>query len=157
MRNKNFITTAKSYQLVMASLCLALALVLPLKATQFGSDALSAGDAGTQARAELARIPTDRIARVKDTRQREALQRVVTALQAVANNKSQDRVVPLLNEVDRSMDNLMAAPNPTKGSHECFSSVGSDFKSCQTSCKGKGKKFCGCLAAAILDTLKCIV
>ncbi|MEP7342730.1 MAG: hypothetical protein ABI977_33685 [Acidobacteriota bacterium] len=107
-----------------------------------------------EARQELSKIPTDRIARIKDANQRAAFQRVVTSLQAVANNKSQAREAGLINQVDQA---LSAALNPTQGTHGCFSSVGSDFKSCQGDCKGKGKKFCGCLAAAIVDGVKCLL
>jgi len=107
-----------------------------------------------EAREELAKIPTDRIARIKDAELRAAFQRVVTSLQAVANNKSQPREAALINQVDQA---LSAALHPTKGSHECFSTVGSDYKKCQSGCGAKGKRFCGCLAAAILDGIKCIV
>ena len=108
----------------------------------------------TEARQELAKIPTDRIARIQDAGQREAFQRVVTSLQAVANNKSQAREAGLFNQVDQA---LSAALHPSKGSHQCFSTAGSDFKSCQSECKGKGKRLCGCLAAAIVDGIKCLV
>ena len=107
-----------------------------------------------EARQELSKIPTDRIARIKDAGQREAFQRVVTSLQAVVNNKSQAREAALINQVDLA---LSAALNPSKGSHECFSGVGGDYKKCQSACGAKGKRFCGCLAAAILDGIKCVL
>ena len=107
-----------------------------------------------EAREELAKIPTDRIARIKDANQRAAFQRVVTSLQAVVNNKSQAREAGLINQVDQA---LSAALNPSKGSHGCFTTAGSDYKSCQGACGAKGKKFCGCLAAAVLDGLKCLI
>jgi hypothetical protein len=110
----------------------------------------------TEARQELSKIPTDRIGRIKDARQREAVQRVVTSLQAVANNKTQSREAALVAEVDRSFNAFAAAVKPT-AANGCFSGVNDDRLKCQASCKQSGKKFCGCLAIAIADGILCII
>ena len=86
---------------------------------------------------------------------REAAQRLVASLQAVANNKTAARENALNEAVERNHENLKLVL-PTTPAAGCISEGVDQFKGCQQNCKNSGKRFCGCLIIAAADTLICI-
>lgn len=107
------------------------------------------------ARREVARVPTARIARIKEPKVREAAQRLLSSMQAVANNQTAAREAALIEAAERNHAalKLTLGQTPAEG---CISDGVSQYQSCKTSCKNSGKKFCGCLIIAAADTLICI-
>jgi hypothetical protein len=102
-------------------------------------------------------MPTDQIARLRDARGRDAFNYVVSTVQAVADNRSVADEAALLEQTDSSIDNLTGVLVPIYGAHGCISNVISDCGGCRAQCQAQGKKFCGCVAGAIIDGLLCVV
>jgi hypothetical protein len=161
MQTTKFVRTSKTFKLAAAALLVAL-----VSGGLYGTGALGHVDARAQtaplasaleAQEELRLMPTDRIASLRDARDRDAFNYAVSTVEAVANNRSLADEAALLDAADCSIDNLTGVLIPIHGSHACFTAVGTDYKKCQTGCKGTGKKFCGCFAAAVLDTLQCLL
>ena len=107
------------------------------------------------ARREAARVPTARIARIKEAKVREAAQRLLSSMQAVANNKTAAREEALLEAVERNHSTLKLTlkQTPAEG---CISDAAGGAKTCKENCKNSGKRFCGCVAIAAADALLCI-
>ena len=94
------------------------------------------------AKRALTELGSNDFARVKDARMRAAGLRAVAALKALANNNSRAREATLVAQLDRSVLNLKALPQPAGLSlQECDKS----YETCMELCKETGGdcKLCG--------------
>ena len=99
-------------------------------------------ETASAAKRALAELGSNDFARATDARMRSAALRAVAALKAVANNRSKAREATLVAQLDRSILNLKALPQPAAmGLQECDSS----YSTCIELCKETGGdcKLCG--------------
>ncbi len=128
MQNNYSTKIAKNFKLALATMLVAL---VGLQAFTMGSARSFAAPqakpaqtgelpSATEAKRALARISSANIAKIKDARQRDAVQRGYDAIKAVANNNSKEREAALIADVHRTALVLRGLPQP-KGAaiHKC--------------------------------------
>lgn len=155
MQINNQINSGRIAKLLLATLFIALGGLFAVNGNAQSAPPQRDLASAVEARAELSRIPRERIGRIKDAAIRAKVNRAVTALEAVANNKSAEREAGLVQTAQQGIDDFINTPTPP--SYGCFGEVVGGFKACQKNCKASGKKFCGCFAIAVVETVGCIL
>lgn len=146
MRNKLF-SIVRHFKLTLLVLFVALVAAQTSGASGVGAAQTAPArkaelESAATAKRALAELGTKDFARVKDARLRVAALRAVTTLKAVANNTSRSREATLVAQLDRSILNLKALPQPAGMS---LQACDKSYETCMELCKETGGdcKLCG--------------
>jgi hypothetical protein len=116
----------------------------PVQSAQPGA---AAPTSAAEAQQELARFSTANLGRIKDEKVRAAVQRALTALQAIANNRDQRKEAALIQAYETSLANVKKEADQSAAYQTNTFKCNQDRLECKKQCQGSGKKLCGCGAA----------
>ena len=126
---------------LMMALTLGLALFVTPSFTTPTAAQVAPPASAEEAKRELARLASTNLSRIKDAKVRNAAQRVVAALQAVANNRDARKEAALIQTFETSLANVNTEASQSAEYQTKAFKCNDDRQKCKAACP---KTFCGC-------------